>query len=129
MHITVTEICGPSRLYRSDGAKLREAIEQRWSDDEPLEIDFENIMVASVSFLDEAIALLALDHSKDVLKRRLKLLNLREPDRRLLNAHIVSRARQREAGDIEDKANGGATIEGESPPASPMVPKNDSVRY
>lgn len=100
MRITVTEICGPSRIYRSDGAKLREAIEQRWSDAEPLEVDFENITVASISFLDEAIAVLALDHPKDMLKRRLKLLNLHDADRRLLNAHIVSRARQREAGDV-----------------------------
>src|SRR4051812_21851677 len=99
MRITLTEVCGPSRIYRSDGLKLREAIERRWSDAEPLEIDFENVTVASISFLDEAIAVLALGQPVDVLKRRLKLVNLRDPDRRLLNAQIVSRARQRETGD------------------------------
>jgi hypothetical protein len=99
MHITVMEICGPSRIYRSDGVKLREAIEQRWSDAEPLEVDFENVTVASISFLDEGIAILALEHPLDVLKRRLKLLNLRDADRRLLNVQLVSRSKQRETGD------------------------------
>jgi hypothetical protein len=95
MRITLTEICGPSRIYRDDGLKLREAILRRWSDAEPLEIDFEGASIASISFLDEAIAVLALDHPVDVLKRRLKLVNIIDPDRRLLNAQIVSRARER----------------------------------
>ncbi len=98
MRITLTEICGASRLYRSDGLKLREAIEQRWSDERPLEIDFENVTIASISFLDEAIALLALEHPVEVLKRRMKLLDLRDADRRLLNSLILSRAREREGG-------------------------------
>jgi len=96
MRITITEICGASRISRADGLKLRKAIEQRWSDRGPLEVDFENVRIASLSFLDEAIALLALDHPVDVLKSRLKLLNLRDADRRLLNSRIMSRARERE---------------------------------
>jgi hypothetical protein len=98
MRITITEICGPSRVFRSDGIKLREAIERLWSDAEVLEIDFEGIVIASISFLDEAIAVLALDLPVDVLKRRLKLVALVDSDRRLLNAQIVTRARQRDAG-------------------------------
>src|SRR5580700_2234 len=97
MRITITQVCGPSVVFRSDGVKLREEIVRRWSDAEPLEIDFENISIASISFLDEAIAVLALEHPVDVLKRRLKLVNIFDADRRLLNAQILSNARQRAA--------------------------------
>lgn len=95
MRITVTQVCGPSVMSRSDGAKLREQIERRWSDTEPLEIDFERISIASISFLDEAIAILALDHPVEVLRRRLELVNILDADRRLLNAQIRARARTR----------------------------------
>ena len=105
MRITITQICGPSVVFRSDGAKLREEIVRRWSDAEPLEIDFENISIASISFLDEAIAMLALDHPVDLLKRRLKLVNLLDPDRRLLNKQILARAKTYEAGPAQDPAH------------------------
>ena len=59
MRITITQVCGPSVISRSNGARMREEIELRWSDAEPLEIDFERISIASISFLDEAIAILA----------------------------------------------------------------------
>jgi hypothetical protein len=97
MRITITQICGPSVVSRFDGAKLREEIERRWSDAEPVEIDFERISIASISFLDEAIAILGLEHPVEVLKRRLKLINILDTDRRLLNTQILARARTRAA--------------------------------
>ncbi|MBI5485783.1 MAG: STAS-like domain-containing protein [Deltaproteobacteria bacterium] len=97
MRITITEVCGPSRIYRSDGEKLREAILRLWSDAEVLEIDFEGVSVASISFLDEAIAVLAIDQPLEVLKRRLRLLNIVDGDRRWLNSRILARAGERAA--------------------------------
>jgi len=97
MRISVIDICGQSRVSRDDGAKLRDEIERLWSDDEVLEIDFEAEPIASVSFLDEAIAALALHHPVELLKRRLRMVNLVDGDRRLLNTQINARARLRAA--------------------------------
>lgn len=94
--LTVTQVCGQSRVTRDDGARLRAAIVAAWSDAEPLEIDFEGVSIASVSFFDEAFARLALEHPLDVLRRRLKLTGLTPQDRKLLNTLLQSRSRERE---------------------------------
>lgn len=97
MRISVLDICGKTPVSRDDGAKLHGEIERLWSDVEVLEIDFESTPIASVSFFDEAIAVLALEHPVDFLKRRLRMLNLRDADRRLLNTQINLRAKRRAA--------------------------------
>lgn len=100
--ISVVEACGDSRVFREDGEKLRRRIKELWSDLEPVDVDFGHVVIASVSFFDEAIAVLALQYPLDVIKRRVKVLNITEPDRRLLNTLVVSRNRER----IARAANG-----------------------
>jgi hypothetical protein len=92
--LIVSEIC-PSRVFRADGERLRAAIMAAWSDDGPVEIDFEGERIASASFLDESIGVLALTHPLEVLKARLKPMNLTQPDRALLNQILSRRSAER----------------------------------
>jgi hypothetical protein len=97
--LVVSEIC-PYRLFRADGERLRAAIVAAWSDDEPVEIDFEDERIASASFLDESIGVLALTHPLEVLKARLRPVNLTKPDRGLLNQILSRRSAEREAPSV-----------------------------
>lgn len=92
--VLVREVC-PSRVFRADGERLRKAIEERWSDDEVLDVDFEGLRVNSVSFFDESFGVLAAEHPLEVLTRRLRPVNMTESDRELLNARVTERARER----------------------------------
>lgn len=94
MRLRVADICPESRVYRPDGEKVRREIERLWRDDTMLEVDFEGLRVSSVSFLDEAIAVLFLDHSPDLVRRRLRPINLRPTDRGTLNRQIELRLRE-----------------------------------
>jgi len=98
MRIRVCEICPDSRVTRQDGARLRETIVRSWSAEEPLDIDFEGKTIASVSFLDEAIAVLILDHGPEVVRSRLHLVDLTDGDRRVLNQQVAHRLQQRSEG-------------------------------
>ncbi len=98
MKLRVADVCGESRVFRDDGLKLRQEIERRWSRADNSEVDFENIRIASASFLDEGIAVLALMLPVSEIKKRLKIQNITKPDRALLNQLILSRSREREIG-------------------------------
>lgn len=93
----VAEICGASRVFRADGEKLRRAIEAAWSKGEVAAVDFGEARVASVSFLDEGIAVLALSVPIAELKAKLEIRNLLDDDRHLLNRLIAARAAERTA--------------------------------
>lgn len=95
MRIAITDICGGDLVYRTEGARLRAAIEAAWASPGPIEVDFANLRIASASFLDEGIAHIALDRSVDEIRARLSVVNITAPDRRLLNDLLASRARQR----------------------------------
>jgi hypothetical protein len=95
MSLSVARICGDSRVFRDDGLKLRNEIERLWSREGIIEIDFENVRIASASFLDEGIAVLARILPLPEIQGKLKLVNITEPDRQLLNHLIASRARER----------------------------------
>ena len=95
MRIAITDICGGDLVYRTEGARLRAAIEAAWVSPGLIEVDFANRRIASASFLDEGIAHIALDRSVDEIRARLSVVNITPPDRRLLNDLLASRARQR----------------------------------
>jgi Mn-dependent DtxR family transcriptional regulator len=84
-----------TQVFRTDGEQLRYAIEQVWSDAEPLEVDFNGLRIDSASFFDESFGYLALSHPLTVVRRRLRPVGLSEPDRALLNSIVVRRARER----------------------------------
>lgn len=97
------------RVTRGDGAHLRHAIENAWSADEPVVLDFAGVTIASVSFLDEALGLLAREHSLQELTKRVKVENMVPADRALLNAIVTSRARERGLGRAESERSGPAS--------------------
>lgn len=94
MRINVKEICGKHTVTRSDGKKIHAIIMRHWDDEEPIEIDFGNIMIASVSFMDESIGILGLNYSKDEIVRKIKLKNITDQDKKLLSDIVLSRLRQ-----------------------------------
>lgn len=96
MRLRVRDICPDSRMFRTDGERLRAAIEARWQDD-TVQLDFESETIASISFLDEGIATLFVDHDAEVIRARLSVTGLLEGDRKLLNELVQKRRRQRTA--------------------------------
>ena len=115
--LLVRDVC-PTQVSRADGALLRKAIEAKWSESEILDVDFEGLRIASVSFFDESFGALAREHSIELLKRRLRPINLRESDRLLLNTILSRHGTAREARPSD------------APPrqSSPPPPRNPGTR-
>lgn len=95
MRLRITEVCPQSRIFRADGERLRAAIRETWAKSQVCELDFENARIASISFLDEGIAVLAREMPVDELLARLRIENMTGPDRRLLDQRIAARERER----------------------------------
>jgi hypothetical protein len=105
--LNIVELCGASHTTREDGAVLRAAIQKHWSDAEPLVLDFDGVRIASVSFFDESLGLLARKYPLDELKRRIRTENMDPSDRRLLNDIVVSRSRERRLSDASSAPSAG----------------------
>jgi hypothetical protein len=101
--IRIAEFCKGSHVTRGDGAHLRKAIEEHWDDAEPLSLDFSGVRIASVSFFDESLGLLAKKRPVDEIRKRVRVENIDEGDRALLNRIVLSRSKERAA---EDSASG-----------------------
>lgn len=89
--LRVREVCPDSRLFRRDGERLRAAIEAAWTGPDGVEVDFESEPIASISFLDEGIAVLFADHDAEVIRARLRVTNMVDADRRELNRLVAKR--------------------------------------
>jgi len=94
-HLNVAALCGARRVTREDGRVLREAILRHWAESESVTLDFDGVRIASVSFFDESLGLLARQHPLDEIKRRIRVENMDPADRRLLNDIVQSRSRER----------------------------------
>lgn len=94
--IQIAQLSHGSNVTRADGAVLRTAIEQRWNDAEPVILDFQALRIASVSFFDESVGVLAKAHGREVIAKRLRVENIDSSDRKLLNEIVSSRAREHE---------------------------------
>ena len=117
--LNIPEYCGHGRVTRADGARVRAFIEQRWGCGEPIVLDFSGVRIASVSFLDEALGLLARTHPVEELARRVRAVNMDKSDRALLNRIVQSRARERCEPQEGSPSGSDGGDEGASPPASP----------
>ena len=98
MKINLQETCEKQAITREDGKKINEIIIDAWIKDDRVVIDFNNILIASVSFLDEAFGKLTFDYTREYFRDRLSLKNIQEYDRRLLNDILTSRYHQKELG-------------------------------
>ncbi len=100
MHIE--SYCRTKRVSRGDGAHVRRAIEEHWNDAEPLVLDFDGVRIASVSFFDEALGLLARKHELEILTQHVKVENIDPADRTLLNRIVLARAKEREFDSVDE---------------------------
>lgn len=99
--IRISEYCKTSRVTRGDGAHLRRGIEEHWADADPLVLDFSGVRIASVSFFDESLGLLAKAHPIEELRRRVRVENIDPADRALLNRIVLAREKERLAATEE----------------------------
>ena len=98
--LDVLGFCGPARVSRADGARLRQEIERLWESNAMVVLDFGSTLIASVSFLDEGIAVLALKIPLADLNETLSSQNITDQDARLLLSLLDRAARQRSSGDL-----------------------------
>lgn len=96
--LNIKDICGKNTVSRSDGKVIHESLLDHWEKAGTIEIDFGNLVIASVSFLDEAIGQLALRFNRKELVSKLKLTRISSLDKRLLNDIFISRYRQKMKG-------------------------------
>lgn len=95
--IKIAEYCKTSRVTRGDGAHLRRGIEEHWHDAEQLVLDFSGVRIASVSFFDESVGVLAKAHALEELTKRFRVENIDPADRALLNQIVIARDKERRA--------------------------------
>jgi hypothetical protein len=98
MNIDINDMCGKKTVTRDDGERVNKILTDKWDYEKTFQIDFSNVLVASVSFMDEAFGKLALKHSKEDLQKKLKFKNIVKYDKALLNDILHSRFRQKELG-------------------------------
>ena len=96
--LSVKQICGKNTVTRDDGKKIHRLLLENWEKTKNIEVDFGNLTIASVSFLDEAIGQLALKFTRRELVAKLKLQRISTRDKRLLNDIFISRYRQKVKG-------------------------------
>ncbi|PIP83641.1 MAG: hypothetical protein CO113_00270 [Elusimicrobia bacterium CG_4_9_14_3_um_filter_62_55] len=93
--LKIKSVCGAKVVSRQDGKKVNKLIMKNWENSQFIEVDFGNLEIASVSFLDEALGQLAMRFTRRELTGKLKLKGISERDKRLLNDILISRYRQR----------------------------------
>jgi len=98
MNIILQDICKKQTITRDDGQIVVEMIIDAWDREDKITIDLSNILVASVSFLDEAFGKLAFNYPKEALTEKLSFTNIQEYDKALLNDILSSRYHQKELG-------------------------------
>ena len=96
--IRVASLGKGAHITRPDGARLRKLIEDHWLDSEPITLDFKGLRIASASFFDESLGLLAQKHGTKLLLSRVTVQNIDPSDRALLNRIVASRAQERQVG-------------------------------
>ncbi len=93
--VSIKKICGKKITTRDDGILISEIIEKLWDGRDEIVIDFNNIPIASVSFLDQAIGVFALERDLTEVRAKLRFENMNSFDRRLLEDILTSREMQR----------------------------------
>lgn len=93
--MNINEFCGKKNVSRADGAVVYDKISKKWKN-QNIEIDFDNVLIASVSFIDEVFGQLALNYPLTEIQAKVKLSNVQDFDRALISDVLQSRSRQRE---------------------------------
>lgn len=98
MNINLKDYCDKRTVTREDGKHIQVMISDSWDKEQSITIDFSNILIASVSFFDEAFGKLAFKYPINALKEKMKFQNIEKYDRALLNDIMISRYHQKELG-------------------------------
>ncbi len=95
MKIDVPMICGTDLISRDSGKKIQELILQNWESPE-ITIDLGNKLIGSVSFFDEAFALLIKKGNKslDEILKKIHFIRMKPEDRDLLNYVFSTRVKE-----------------------------------
>ena len=98
MDIYPHRLCGNDIPFRDAGKKVRRIILDNWEKEGVFIVHFEGRSVDSVSFFDEAFALLLRKGiSINVLKERLHFPDIQESDRMLLNFSLSKQLKELKA--------------------------------
>ena len=103
MTINLKEKCGRRTISRQDGRLVADLISDGLKKHKSITINFDNIMIASVSFFDEAFGKLAFQYPKEALKKKLVFEKIDKYDRALLNDILLSRYCQQEKEAKDDQ--------------------------
>ena len=93
--LNIEQVAGKNTVSRDDGKIIYDKLKTLWQTNDQVLVDFGDLVIASVSFMDEVFGYLALEYPREELRKKLKLLHINEYDRALLNDIILSRVRQR----------------------------------
>ncbi len=95
MKIDVPNICGNDLISRDSGKKIRDLILQNWEDSE-ITVDLGNKLIGSVSFFDEAFALLIKKGNKspDEILEKIHFIQMKPEDKDLLNYVFSTRVKE-----------------------------------
>jgi hypothetical protein len=94
--INIKDVCGRNIVTRDDGKKVHDLIIAQWKESDKIKIDFGNVLIASVSFIDEIFGKLAFEFDRQEVGSKLQMLNIQDFDRALLNDILASRYKQKE---------------------------------
>jgi hypothetical protein len=87
---------GKQTISREDGLVIAQKLTEAMEKEDKITVDFNNILIASVSFFDEAFGKLAFKYSKDILVQKLSFENMEPFDRALLNDILISRYHEKD---------------------------------
>ncbi len=103
--INIKSTCGKNIITRDDGEIIRDIIFESWGKEDKIVLDFKNIQIASVSFIDEAFGMLANGYSRNEMKSKLEFQNMDVYDKQLLNDILISRFKQKDAASNKQMAH------------------------
>ena len=96
MRINLKNEYGKQTVSREDGKIFADRLIKEMETADKIEIDFSNILIASVSFFDEAFGKLAFKYPRETLAKKLAFENIEDFDRALLNDILISRYHEKD---------------------------------
>jgi hypothetical protein len=94
--LNINDACGRNIVTRNDGKKVYDIIINEWNKNDTIRIDFGNVLIASVSFIDEIFGKLAFKFARQEFQSKIQIVNIQDFDKALVNDILVSRFRQKE---------------------------------
>jgi len=110
LRICVKDFVGTNSTTREDGHKIYKYLNDHWLEFESIDIDFNRLQVASVSFFDEAFGMLAKEYSKKEIEKKIHFYNMNENDQDLFNSIIQSRHKYFRKSSAKTHAKSSSTI-------------------